>query len=92
MAEIKVTITDTELKGLEAVAIDPEEWVINLVKNRSRKSIENICASLMKHCNENEIAMAVGQEAQVAQAYDLGVVAKAENKEFTPSISEQIDD
>ena len=89
MAEIKVTITDTELKGLEAVAVDPEEWVINLVKNRSRKSIESICASLLKHCNENEVAMAVGQEAQVTQAYDLGVIAKAENKEFTPNTSEE---
>ena len=89
MSEIKVTITDTELKGLEAVSVDPEEWANNAVKNRARKSIENICASLLKHCNGNGIAMAVGQEAQVTQAYDLGVVTKAENKEFTP---EQIDD
>ena len=84
MAEIKVTITDTELKALEAVAVDPEEWAINAVKNRARKSIANICASLMQHCNENEVAMAVGQDAQVTQAYELGVVKKAENTEFTP--------
>lgn len=84
MAEIKVTITDTELKGLEAVALDPQEWINNAVKNRARKSIANICASLLKHCNENDVAMAVGQEAQVTQAYKLGVVKKAENKEFTP--------
>ena len=84
MAEIKVTITDTELKGLEAVAVDPEEWANNAVKNRARKSIDNICASLMQHCNANEVAMAVGREAQVAQAYELGVVKKAENVEFKP--------
>ena len=84
MATITVTITDTELKGLEAVAVDPQEWANNAVQNRARKSIANICASLLQHCNENDIALAVGQDAQVTQAYELGVVKKAENTDFTP--------
>jgi hypothetical protein len=33
----------------------------------------------MTHCNENEIALAVGQDAQVTQAYTLGVVGTAAN-------------
>tara|TARA_R100001463_G_scaffold129921_1_gene189001 strand:- start:467 stop:724 length:258 start_codon:yes stop_codon:yes gene_type:complete len=84
MAEIKVTITDTELKGLESVALDPEEWINNLIKNRARKSVTSICAILLQHCNENDIAMAVGQDAQVTQAYDLKLAKKAENKDFKP--------
>jgi len=84
MAEITVTITDTELKGLETVAVDPQEWANNAVLNRARTSIASICANLLKHCNENEIAMAVGQDAQVTQAYDLGVAKRAENVDFTP--------
>jgi len=31
----------------------------------------------MTHCNDNEIAMAVGKEAQVAQAFELNVVQTA---------------
>ena len=85
MATITVTITDTELKGLEVVAVDPQEWANNAVQNRARKSVANICATLLQHCNENDIALAVGQDAQVTQAYDLGIVKKAENKDFTPA-------
>jgi len=84
MATITVTITDTELKGLEAVATDPQEWANNAVQNRARKSVATICATLLQHCNENEIAMAVGQDAQVIQAYDLGVTTRAANVDFTP--------
>ena len=32
---------------------------------------------LVAHCNANEIAIASGEDAQVTQAYTLGVVAKA---------------
>lgn len=84
MATITVTITDTELKGLEVVAIEPQEWANNAVQNRARKSIANICASLLQHCNENDIAMAVGQDAQVTQAFDLGIAKKMENVDYTP--------
>ena len=83
MATITVTITDTELKGLEAIIVDPQEWANNAVQNRAHKSIKNICASLLQHCNENDISMAVGQDAQVTQAYDLGVAKRAENVDFT---------
>ena len=38
---------------------------------------QEIVAKLITHCNENEIAMAVGHDAQVTQAYDLGVVESA---------------
>lgn len=85
MAEITVTLTDTELKGLEVVAVDPQEWANNAVQNRARKSVATICANLLKHCNENDIAMAVGQDAQVIQAYELGIITKAENTDFTPA-------
>ena len=84
MPTITVTVTDTELKGLEAVAIDPQEWANNAVQNRARKSVATICAKLLQHCNENEVAMAVGQDLQVIQAYDLGIATRAENVDFTP--------
>ena len=44
--------------------------------------------NLIKFCNTNGIALAVGQDAQVTQAYDLGVVLTAEAQnaaESTPS-------
>ena len=32
---------------------------------------------LVAHCNENDVQLAVGQDAQIDQAYDLGVVQAA---------------
>jgi hypothetical protein len=44
----------------------------------------------MTHCNDNEIAMAVGKDAQVAQAFTLGVVktAEARNAEAAEALPE----
>ena len=46
-------------------------------KNRARIAIDEICLLLMTHCNENNISIATGKDAQVAQAFELGVVIKA---------------
>ena len=74
MATITIEVTATELKAMEYCALSPQDWADNSVTNRARIAIEEICAKLMTHCNENEIALAVGQDAQVTQAYALGVV------------------
>lgn len=80
MANYTVTLTDTQIKSLSYVGADPQEWMENAITNRARQSIDEICALLMKHCNENSIAMAVGNDAQVTQAFDLGVVKTAEQR------------
>lgn len=87
MADLTVTITETELKALKTVVLDPQEWTENAVKNRSRIAIERICENLLKHCNENSIALAVGQDAQVTQAYDLGLVDEVANVDQNAAIS-----
>jgi|TARA_R110000744_G_scaffold120984_1_gene225338 hypothetical protein len=77
MTTLTTELTAIEFRALESVAVDPQEWSTNAVKNRARVATVNICASLLKHCNENAIAMAVGVDAQVTQAYDLGIVTTA---------------
>ena len=78
MATLTIEVTATELKGLEYAAASPQDWADNAVTNRARIAIDEICGMLMTHCNDNEIAMAVGKDAQVAQAFTLGVVMTAE--------------
>lgn len=74
MATYTVEVTETEHRALEYVTADPTDWAVKTVKNRASKATDEICRILMFHCNENEIAIAVGKEAQVAQAYDLGII------------------
>ena len=78
MADYTITLTETEVKSLEYVASDIDEWITNSAQNRARIAKEQIIALLVSHCNKNSIAIETGEDAQVAQAYTLGIVSKAE--------------
>ena len=72
-----ITLTDTEKKSMEYIAVDVDEWITNAAKERARIAKEKIIALNTAHCNANSIAIAVGEDAQVTQAFDLKVVKKA---------------
>ena len=72
-----ITLTDTEKKSMEYVAVGVKDWIDNAAKNRARIAKEQIIALNTAHCNANSIAIAVGEDAQVTQAFTLGVVKKA---------------
>ncbi len=67
---------EAEKKAMEYIANDVDEWITNAAQNRARIAKEEIIALLVAHCNENDVQLAVGQDAQIDQAYDLGVVQK----------------
>ena len=77
MPDITVTLTDTENKALEYAAVSVQDWADNALTNRARIAKDEIISLLVAHCNANDVALAVGEDAQVAQAYDLGVVRTA---------------
>lgn len=77
MPDITISLTDTQLKGLEYVTISPQDWADNALHNRARIAVEEIIANLVTHCNSNSISLAVGEDAQVTQAYSLGVAKTA---------------
>ena len=77
MPSITIELTDTELKCMEYAALSPQDWADNAVKNRARIAGDEIVTALVAHCNANEIAIATGKDAQIAQAFELGVVKTA---------------
>ena len=81
MPNITITVTDTEQKCLEYVALSPSDWADNAVTNRARIAKDEIIAALVAHCNTNEIDIATGKEAQIAQAFELGVVQTASERQ-----------
>ena len=89
MAEIKVTVTDTQVKCLEYAAYSVQDWCDNAIHNRARVAQEEIIAALVAHCNEKGIAIATGTDAQIAQAYELGVVDTAANVQAAAAASMQ---
>jgi len=76
-----ITLTETEKKALEYVAYDPDEWIKNAATNRADRAIKEIVEKNATHCNEKSIAIAVGQNAQVDQAYSLGVIQTAKARQ-----------
>ena len=81
MTDITVTLTDTENKCLEYVANSVQDWADNALTNRAREAQEEIIAILVAHCNENNIQLATGSDAQVTQAFDLELVKTAAQRE-----------
>ena len=72
-----ITLTDTEKKSMEVITADVKEWITNAAINRARQAKDEIIAALITHCNNNSITIATGEDAQVTQAYTLGIVTKA---------------
>ena len=81
MANYTITLTDTEKKSLEYVAADNDEWITNAAKARANVAKEEIISLNTAHCNKNSVAIAVGEDAQVTQAYTLGVVKTASDRD-----------
>lgn len=77
MIDITISLTDTQKKCLEYSCASIQAWGENLFYNRARIAQKEIIGLLIEYCNKNEIAMAVGADAQVAQAFDLGIVTSA---------------
>ena len=77
MPNITVALTDTQNKCMEYAAADVQDWADNALHNRARIAQDEIIAALVAHCNANEIALATGANAQVAQAFELEVVKTA---------------
>ena len=76
--EYKIILTETEKLAMETITNNVFDWISNAATNRARIAKEEIISELIAHCNANEIALAVGEAAQVQQAYDLKIVSKLE--------------
>tara|TARA_S200002703_G_scaffold83145_1_gene71574 strand:- start:214 stop:510 length:297 start_codon:yes stop_codon:yes gene_type:complete len=69
-----VTVSDTEYKSLQFVAVDPQDWVESAVTSRCQAAGDDIVTAVVAHCNTNNVQLGTGRDAQITQAYDLKVV------------------
>ena len=81
MPDITTTLTATQQKCMEYATVSVQDWADNALTNRARIAKEEIISLLVTHCNANDIAIATGEDAQITQAYDLGVVQTAAARE-----------
>tara|TARA_R100000329_G_scaffold104554_1_gene85851 strand:+ start:202 stop:465 length:264 start_codon:yes stop_codon:yes gene_type:complete len=74
MADYTVKLTDTEDKAMSYCCVSTQTWADNALQNRARQAKDEIIKKNTAHCNANNIQIATGEDAQIAQAFDLKVV------------------
>ena len=79
---VTLSFEDHEMKALESEFVDVSWFFQNFVNHRYQLREQNILSVLLAHCNANGIALATGASAQIDQAYDLGLIAKAVEEEY----------
>ena len=77
MATITIELTETQYKGLEYVALSPEDWAENAVTERARHANDEIVQMTVQHCLDNGIQVPATREAIVAYAFDNDIVKTA---------------
>lgn len=86
MPNYTISITDTQKKCLDYGMVGIQTWIENAIEAQVTFSKQEIIAKNTEHCNENNISISTGVDAQIEQAYSLGVVKTAEerNADSTP--------
>ena len=73
MADYTVSITDHQKRCLDYVMVGIGTWLNNAAEGRANDAQAQIVRLNAEYCNENGVAMAVGVDAQVQQAFDVGI-------------------
>lgn len=74
MPNITIELTDTQYRGLQYVAVSPEDWVENAVTERARIANDEVVDITVKHCLDNDIQIPATREAIVAYGFDNDIV------------------
>ena len=88
MENITITLTDTQMKGLEYASLSPQEWAENSVTNRARIANDEIVKITIDHCLDNGVQVPATREEIVAYAFDNGVVQTAAEKQAAEAAAE----
>lgn len=70
---ITVEFTATQKKEMDYWMTSIQDFLDNFAHETARRAGDEIIEILVQHCNANDIAIATGRDAQITQAYDLGV-------------------
>lgn len=74
---ITIELTDTQYKGLEYAAHNPQEWAENAVTERARIANDEIVQLTVQHCLDNGVQIPATREEIVAYAFANAVVKTA---------------
>ena len=77
MPDITVTLTDTQMKGLEYAAASPQDWAENAITERARIANDEIVQLYTNRALDEGIQIPATRELIVADAFTRGWVKTA---------------
>jgi hypothetical protein len=77
MPNITITLTDTQMRGLEYAALSPQEWAENAVTNRARIANDEIVQMYTNRALDEGVQIPATRELIVADAFTRGWVQTA---------------
>ena len=80
MPDITITLTDSQYKGLEYVALSPEDWAVNFVTERARRANDEIVEITMRHFFENQENIPMSRDEIISYAFENGIVESASKR------------
>ena len=80
MPDITITLTDTQLKGLEYCAVSPQDWAENAVTNRARIANDEIIQMYTTRALDEGVQIPATRELIVADAFTRGWAKTAEQQ------------
>ena len=72
MPDITITLTDTQMKGLEYAAFSPQEWVENAATERARRANDEIVQMYTNRALDEGVQIPATRELIVADAFTRG--------------------
>jgi hypothetical protein len=72
MPDITVTLTDTQMKGLQYISASPQAWVENMVTNRARQANDEIVQMYTNRALDEGVQIPATRELIVADAFTRG--------------------
>ena len=88
MPNITITLTDTQYKGLQYAAADPQDWADNALTNRARIANDEIISMYTNRALDEGVAIPATRELIVADAFTRGWAKTAEQRNAEAEASE----
>ena len=91
MPDITITLTDTQLKGLQYAALDPQDWAENAVTNRARIANDEIIQMYTNRALDEGVAIPATRELIVADAFTRGWAQTAAEAQAAAEAEAQVE-
>ena len=73
MPTYTVTVTDAQDLALNTQMVGVGTYINKVIESQAVFATQKIQDDLLKYCNTNNVAMAVGVDAQIQQAFNVGI-------------------